>query len=66
MLIDRSECGVFGCQDFIYASEIPTMLASWGRGARLVALFQCLTGLWLMYCRWAITVNLALGEKLWI
>jgi hypothetical protein len=25
-----------------------------------------LTGIWLMYCTWAVTVNLALGYKLWI
>jgi hypothetical protein len=27
---------------------------------------QCLTGIWLMYCTCAVTVNLALGYKLWI
>ena len=35
-------------------------------GSRLVALPQCLSGIWLMYCTWAVTVNLALGYKLWI
>ena len=35
-------------------------------GSRIVALLQCLTGIWLMYCTWAVTVNLALGYKLWI
>lgn len=57
---------VFVGLTLIYASEIPTRLASWGSGGKLVALFQCLTGVWLMYCTWAITVNLTLGEKLWI
>jgi hypothetical protein len=33
---------------------------------RLVALLQCLTGIWLMYCTWAVTVNIVLGYKLWI
>jgi len=32
----------------------------------IVGLLQCLTGIWLMYCTWAVTVNLALGLKLWI
>jgi len=50
----------------IYASEIPTRLFSWGPGARLVGFFQFLTGIWLMYCTYAITVNLALGAKAWI
>jgi hypothetical protein len=50
----------------IYLVEIPTRLAGWGPGSRLGPLFQCLTGVWLMYCTWAVTVNLALGYKLWI
>lgn len=50
----------------IYLTEIPVRLASWSGGTRLVALFQILTGVWLMYCTWAITVNLTLGYKLWI
>lgn len=50
----------------IYASEIPTRFFSWGPGARFVGLFQFLTGIWLMYCTYAITVNLSLGAKAWI
>jgi hypothetical protein len=50
----------------IYLVEVPTRLAAWNGGSRLVALLQCLTGIWLMYCTWAVTVNLALGYKLWI
>jgi len=50
----------------IYAAEIPARLFSWGPGARLVGFFQFLTGIWLMYCTYAITVNLALGAKAWI
>ena len=46
--------------------EIPRRLAAWNPGLRLGPLFQCLTGVWLMYCTWAVTVNLALGYKLWI
>jgi hypothetical protein len=50
----------------IYLVEILEHLAGWTGGSRVVALFQCLTGVWLMYCTWAVTVNLALGSKLWI
>jgi len=50
----------------IYLVEAPTRLAGWNPGSRIVALLQCLTGIWLMYCTWAVTVNLALGYKLWI
>jgi hypothetical protein len=39
---------------------------SWNSGTRLIGLFQCLTGVWLMYCTYAMTVNLALGAKAWI
>jgi hypothetical protein len=50
----------------IYAAEIPTRLFSWRPGGRLVGLFQVVTGIWLMYCTYAITVNLACGGKAWI
>ena len=50
----------------IYVVEIPTRLLGWNLGSRLIGLFQVLTGLWLMYCTYAITVDLALGAKAWI
>src|SRR3984885_5545892 len=50
----------------IYANEVPTRLLSWKSGPRLIGLFQFVTGVWLMYCTYAITVNLALGAKAWI
>jgi len=50
----------------IYAIEIPTRLLSWNPGGRLVGLFQFATGMWLMYCTYAITVDLALGGKVWV
>src|SRR5882762_753663 len=50
----------------IYAIEIPTRLLSWNLGGRLVGLFQFITGIWLMYCTYAMTVDLALGAKTWI
>jgi hypothetical protein len=57
---------VFVGLSLIYATEISTYLLSWERGHRVVGLFQCLTGIWLMYCTYAATVNFALGEKAWI
>jgi hypothetical protein len=57
---------VFVGLSLIYATEIPTNLMGWERGHRLVGLLQCLTGIWLMYCTYAATVNFALGEKAWI
>lgn len=50
----------------IYATEIPTRLGGWAAGLRLVGLWQFLTGIWLMYCTYAVTVNLALGYKAWV
>ena len=50
----------------IYATEIPTRLFSWSSGSRFVGLFQFVTGIWLLYCTYAITVNQALGAKTWI
>jgi hypothetical protein len=50
----------------VYALEIPTRLLSWNAGGRLVGFFQVVTGVWLMYCTYAITVHLALGGKAWI
>ena len=50
----------------VYLTEIPTRLFSWSPGGRLVGLFQFVTGIWLLYCTYAITVNQALGAKAWI
>jgi hypothetical protein len=50
----------------IYATEIPTRFGSWRTGSRVVGLLQVLTGIWLMYCTYAITVSLALGAPKWI
>ena len=49
-----------------YATEIPTQLVGWTAGKRLGALWQFLTGIWLMYITWAITCNFALGDKFWV
>jgi hypothetical protein len=50
----------------IYATEVPTRLLLWNSGLRLIGLLQFVTGVWLMYCTYAMTVNLALGAKAWI
>ena len=50
----------------IYATEIPTRFFSWRSGSRIVGLLQIATGVWLMYCTYAITVNLALGANAWV
>jgi len=57
---------IFVGLSLIYAVEIPTRLFSWSPGARLVGLLQFVTGIWLMYCTYAITVDLALGAKTWV
>ena len=57
---------IFVGLSLIYAVEIPTRLFSWRPGARLVGLLQFVTGVWLMYCTYAITVDLALGAKAWV
>jgi hypothetical protein len=50
----------------IYAVEIPTRLFSWRSGSRLVGFFQFVARIWLMYCTYAMTVDLALGAKAWV
>jgi len=50
----------------IYAIEIPTRLLSRNFGGRLVGLLQFVTGIRLMYCTYAMTVDLAWGAKAWV
>jgi hypothetical protein len=50
----------------IYATEIPTRFLAWTEGSRLVGLFQFVTGIWLMYCTYAMTIDVSLGAKAWI
>ncbi len=57
---------IFVGLSLIYAVEIPTRLFSWSPGVRLVGLLQFVTGIWLMYSTYAITVDLALGAKTWV
>jgi hypothetical protein len=46
--------------------EIPTRLFSWSPSARLVGFFQFVAGIWLMYCTYAMKVDLALGANAWV
>jgi hypothetical protein len=57
---------IFVALTLIYATEIPTRLLSWSPGGRIIGLFQVVTGIWLMYCTYAMTIDLALGGKAWI
>lgn len=57
---------IFVGLSLIYATEIPTRFFSWRFGSKLVGLLQVATGIWLLYCTYAITVDLALGAKAWV
>lgn len=50
----------------IYLSEIPTRLAEWKAGGRLVGLWQFIGGIWLMYLTFGVVFNTALGQHWWI
>lgn len=50
----------------IYASEIPSRFLNSKAAARVVGLWQVLTGIWLMYLTCATVVNIALGAKWWL
>lgn len=50
----------------IYLSEIPTRLAGWAPGARLVGFWQFLGAIWLMYLTYGVVFNTALGGHWWI
>jgi hypothetical protein len=63
---DISVMIVFVGLALIYAVKIPTRFLSWQPGARLVGLLQFVTGIWLMYCTYALTADLALGAKAWV
>ncbi|WP_430626362.1 hypothetical protein [Sulfobacillus thermotolerans] len=50
----------------IYLSEIPTRLAGWNPGARLVGLWQFLGAIWLMYLTYGVVFNTSLGGHWWV
>ncbi len=49
----------------IYLTESPTRFGIFPGGGRLVAVWQVLTGIWLMYLTWAVTLNITLGAHWW-
>jgi hypothetical protein len=49
----------------IYLTEAPTRFGVFPGGARLVGLWQVLTGLWLMYLTYVVALNISLGTHLW-
>ena len=57
---------VFIGLSLIYLTEAPTRFSVLPIGARIVGLWQVLTGLWLMYLTWAVALNLSVGMKLWV
>ncbi len=57
---------VFIGLSLIYLSEFPYRFGFFAMGGRLVAVWQLLTGIWLMYLTWAVVVNTALGWKWWV
>jgi len=50
----------------IYLTEIPARFLKSAAVARIVGLWQFITGIWLMYMTIATVVNLSLGGKLWL
>ena len=57
---------VFVGLSLIYLTEIPARFAHSAAAARIVGLWQFITGIWLMYMTIATVVNLSLGGKLWL
>ena len=57
---------VFIGLSLVYLTEIPTRFDVLPTGSRLVGLWQFLTGIWLMYLTWAVTLNFSLGAHLWV
>jgi hypothetical protein len=57
---------VFVGLSLIYLTEAPTRFGFLPGGARLVGVWQVLTGLWLMYLTWAFSLNIAVHMHLWV
>jgi hypothetical protein len=63
---DIPVCILFIGLSLVYFTEIPTRLGGHPGGARLIGLWQVLTGSWLMYLSYGIVLNLALGKHWWV
>ena len=57
---------VFIGLSLIYLTEVPFRFGVLPMGGRLVGLWQILTGIWLLYMTWAVTLNLSLGAHWWV
>src|SRR5579884_448566 len=62
---------VFIGLSLIYLTEVPTRFGVFPdsgslTGGRLVAVWQLLTGIWLMYLTWAVTLNFTIGTHWWV
>lgn len=57
---------VFIGLSLIYLTEAPARFGVFPAGLRLVALWQLLTGIWLMYLTYAVALNFSLGAHLWV
>jgi hypothetical protein len=56
---------VFIGLSLIYLTEAPTRFGIFPGGARLVGLWQFLTGIWLMYLTYAVTLDTVFKAKWW-
>ncbi len=57
---------VFIGLSLIYLTEIFTRFGLYPGGGRLVGVWQLLTGIWLMYLTYAVTLNLSNGLHWWV
>jgi hypothetical protein len=57
---------VFIGLSLIYLTESPYRFGILPFGARLGGIWQLLTGIWLMYLTWAVSLNISLGWHLWV
>ena len=57
---------VFVGLTLVYLTEIPTRFGGFANGARLIGLWQVLTGLWLMYLTYGVVLDFAVGAHWWV
>jgi hypothetical protein len=50
----------------VYLTEIPTRFCMLAGGARLIGLWQLLTGMWLMYLTYGVVLDFAVGGHWWV
>lgn len=58
--------GVFVGLSLIYLTEVLFRFNVLPHGNKLIAVWQLLTGAWLMYLTWGVTLNVALGYHWWV